>query len=194
MPVQLAPGVQICGAVMLALGLLAGCRASEAPDDALKAIKAPEVARIVPGSEALAGAHIPTVDPATMHEAEIRKALEPGPWCNFRYTTSGKPALAFNVQSDGQASSGVVKLNGRLVVLKPASSAGAAEGNGEFQLAADPVRMAVIPDARNQSIEGSNARRKEANAIFEVGERLKVGYRGYLDCTSEPTTLKGDGR
>jgi hypothetical protein len=128
-----------------------------------------------------------------MHEAEIRKALEPGPWCNFRYTTSGKPVLAFNVQSDGQASSGVVKLNGHLVVLKPASSAGAAEGNGELRLLADPVHMSVIPDARNQAIE-DNARRKEANAIFEVGESLKVGYRGYLDCTSEPMTLQGGGR
>jgi len=176
---------------MVALGLLAGCNANEAPDDALKAIKAPEVARIVPASEALAGAHIPTVDPATMHEAEIREALEPGPRCNFRYTTSGKPVLAFNVQSDGEASSGVVKLNGHLVVLKPASSAGAAEGNGEFRLLADPVHMAVIPDARNQAIESGNARRKEANAMFEVGESLKVAYRGYLDCTAEPTTLKG---
>jgi hypothetical protein len=191
---ELGQGVRIGSAVILALALLAGCNANEAPDDALKAIKAPEVARIVPASEALAGAHIPTVDPATMHEAEIRKALEPGPRCDFRYTSSGKPVLAFNVQSGGEASSGVVKLNGHLVVLKPASSAGAAEGNGEFQLAADPVRMAVIPDARNQSIEGSNARRKEANAIFEVGESLKVGYRGYLDCTSEPTPLKGGGR
>ena len=194
MPVQHGRGVRICSAVMVALALLAGCNANEAPDDALKAIKAPEVARIAPAGEALAGAHIPTVDPATMHEAEIRKALEPGPRCHFRYTTSGKPVLAFNLQSDGEASSGVVKLNGHLVVLKPASSAGVADGNGEFRLLADPVHMAVIPDASNQATEGSNARRKQANAIFEVGESLKVGYRGFLECTSEPTTPKGGMR
>ena len=35
-------------------------------------------------------------------------------------------------------------------------------------------------------------RRKEANAIFEVGQSLRVGYRGYLDCTSEPTKVSDD--
>jgi hypothetical protein len=54
--------------------------------------------------------------------------------------------------------------------------------------------MAVIPDGQEQVIERRKVRRKQANAIFEAGESLKVGYRGYLDCTSEPTPLKGGGR
>jgi hypothetical protein len=89
---------------------------------------------------------------------------------------------------------GLLGVNGHLVIFKLASSAGAAECNGEFQLAADPVRMAVIPDGQEQVIERRKVRRKQANAIFEAGESLKVGYRGYLDCTSEPTPLKGGGR
>jgi hypothetical protein len=177
------------GTPMLALALLVGCAENEVPDDALQSIHAPEVARIVPAKEALAGAHIPTVDPATMHEAEIRKALESGPRCDFRYTTRGNPVLAFTLQRNGEAHAGVVKLNGHLVVLQAASSTGAVDGNGEFLLRADPVQMAVIPDAEKQVIERRNVRREEANALFKVGERLRVGYRGYLDCASEPPTI-----
>jgi hypothetical protein len=56
--------------------------------------------------------------------------------------------------------------------------------------------MTVTPDARVQVVERTNVRRREANATFEVGQSLRVGYRGYLDCSSERTavsTRKGSG-
>ena len=124
-----------------------------------------------------------------MYEAEIRKALDSGPRCDFRYTGRGKPVLAFTLQSAGAAAAGVVKLNGRLIVLKPQSSAGATEGDGEFLLRTGPIQMAVTPDAEEQIIERRNVRRREANLIFQVGQSLQVGYRGYLDCTPQPPTL-----
>jgi hypothetical protein len=189
MIVQFLHSVGTWGTLMLALAVLSACGENEAPDDELQPVKGPEVTRIVPAKQALNGAHVPTLDPATMYEAEIRKALERTPRCDFRYTTGGKPVLAFTLQQNGEASAGVVKLNGHLVVLRPALDAGSTEGNGEFLLAAEPVRMAVIPDANVQIIERRNAQRREANAIFEVGQSLRVGYRGYLDCTSEPPTI-----
>jgi hypothetical protein len=181
---------------VLAVGLLSACGDNQAPDDALTAIKAPEITRIVPAKEALIGAHIPTLDPATMQEAEIRKALEAGPRCDFHYTTRGQPVLAIGLRPDGSTSGGVVKLNGSLIALSPASSPASSNGENGFSLAADPVRMTVTPDARVQVVERTNVRRREANATFEVGQSLRVGYRGYLDCSSERTTVsarKGSG-
>jgi hypothetical protein len=181
---------------VLAVGLLAACGDEQAPDDALTAIKAPEITRIVPTKEALIGAHIPTLDPATMQEAEIRKALEAGPRCEFHYTTRGKPVLAIGLRPDGSTSGGVVKLNGSLIALSPASDSPSSNGDNGFSLAADPIRMTLTPDAGVQVIERPNVRRREANATFEVGQSLRVGYRGYLDCTSEETTgaaRKGGG-
>ena len=46
-------------------------------------------------------------------------------------------------------------------------------------------------------IERGNVRRREANAIFEVEQSLKVGYRGYLDdiaSTDERTMTEHVGR
>ena len=187
-PLQLQ---RACLPLFFAIGLLAGCSEKQAPDDALSAIKAPEIARIVPAKEALSGALIPTLDPATMHEAEIRKALETGRWCTFRYTSAGKPVLAFTLQQNGQAGVGVVKLNGHLVVLETESSTAVADAKGEFVLRADPVQMTVVPDAGERSLGDTNERHKEANARFEVGQELRVGYRGYLECRAEPATKSG---
>jgi len=76
------------------LGLLAGCDGSGAPDDVVEHPRAAEIARIVAAEEALANAVVATLDPHTMSDAEIRKALGTGPRCEFRYTNSGKPVLA----------------------------------------------------------------------------------------------------
>lgn len=172
-------------ALVVALGMLvAGCGDNEAPDDDLSSIRAPEITRIVPASEALAGAHIPSLDPAPMVDAAIRKTVGTGPRCEFRYTTSGNPVLAAAMQPDSTASGGIVKLNGSLVPLSPAPPAGAAGQEGRLLLAADPVRVAVMPAAEAE--EGEGMRRQEATMVFEVGQRLRVGYRGYLDCGAGP--------
>lgn len=159
------------GWALAGLGLLAGCSESDAPDDDLTAIRAPGIARIVPASEAISGAHIPTLDPAPMNDAEILKALGEGPHCEFRYTSTGKPVLAVKARPNG-AAQGVVKLNGHLVVLQSAPAENATV------LEADRVRMTLTPDP-GEKADGSQV---EATSIFEIGNDLRAGYRGYYDC------------
>ncbi|WP_230532409.1 DUF6692 family protein [Microvirga roseola] len=174
-------------ALVAAFGLLvAGCSESEAPDDDLSSIRAPEITRIMPASEALTGAHIPSLDPAPMVDAAIQKALGAGPRCEFRYTTAGRPVLAAGMQPDGTPSGGIVKLNGSLVPLGPVPVDIAAGPEGLLLLAADPVRVAVMPIIDDEAEEREGLRRQEATMIFEVGQELRVGYRGYLDCGSGP--------
>ncbi|MBJ6125470.1 DUF6692 family protein [Microvirga splendida] len=170
----------------LALGLLAGCGDSAAPDDVVNPIRMHDVARILPAEQALAGAHIPTLDPHTMNDAEIEKAIGTGSHCDFRYTSSGRPVLAFGVQPGGAPTRGVVKLNGSLVALTPASATEGAKASGSLLLLADPVRISVAPDAPGEGEDREGARHREASMIFEIGQNLQVGYRGYLDCMPEP--------
>jgi hypothetical protein len=164
----LRPGLAIL------IGLLAGCSEDPAPDDALQAVRPPEVVRIVPAGEAIAGAHIPTLDPSPMNDAEIRKALGGGDRCEFRYTSAGKPVLAVKALPGGAAGDGVVKLNGHLVVLTPVS------GEGGLELHADDLRFRGTPVPGQDSDAG--ARQTEMDVVFEIGDRLTAGYRGYYSC------------
>lgn len=168
------------------IGLLAGCDQAEAPDDATDHPRQPEVARMMPAKDALAGAHIPTLDPATMVEAEIRAAIGAGPRCEFRYTSAGKPILAVSEAPDGSAAAGIVKLNGKMVALTLASTERIGDRAESIQLVAEPVRMTVTPDRGARAEAHLGAQRRVANVVFEVGQELKVGYRGYWDCVSEP--------
>jgi hypothetical protein len=174
--------------LLLALGLLAACTEGEAPDDDLQAIHPPEIARIVPAGEALAGAHVPTLDPSTMNDAEIGKALAAGARCDFRYTSSGRPVLAVRMQPGGDAAGAIVKLNGHLVPLE-ATRADA----GELQMRAEPVHIVIQPDPQEPAKARPGIQRREANMIFEVGKELRAGYRGYLDCGVEPHRQAGGG-
>ncbi|MFC4171624.1 DUF6692 family protein [Microvirga sp. GCM10011540] len=180
-------GRQVRSALAAVLGLLvAGCGESDVPDDDLSAIRAPEITRIVPAPEALAGAHIPSLDPAPVVDAAIQKTVGSGPRCEFRYTGSGKPVLVMAMQPNGMATGGIVKLNGSLVPLSPAPPASATGQGKSLLLAADRVRVAVTPVADGEAEDREGMRRQEANLIFEVGQSLRVGYRGYLDCGSGP--------
>jgi hypothetical protein len=158
----------------VALVAVTGCGERAAPDDETNPVQAAEIARITPANEAIAGAHIPTLDPATLVDAEIEKVLGPGPRCEFRYTSEGRPVLAATARANGEARDGVVKLNGHLVVLGRATP-----GAGELALAADRVRLTVTPEG---AAKAAGARQREADVIFEVGDSLRVGYRGYYRC------------
>lgn len=147
-----------------ALGFLAACGAGEAPDDELAAIHAPQSAELAPAAKALAGAYVPHLDPANMNDAEIRKVLGAGSHCTFGYTSDGKPVLGVQWPASGAGAKGAVKLNGHLVALSGAAK------DGALELSADRVRMTLVP-------EGS-----EAVLLFEVGDELRVGYRGYYTC------------
>jgi hypothetical protein len=148
------------------------------PDDALEEIRAPAVARITPAAEMLEGAHIRTLDPEHLDDAEIRRALGDGTHCLFRYSSAGKPVLAVAEGSEAGQTSGVVKLNGQLVIL-----AGSATEEG-FLLNADRLRMSVRPDG---GLEAASSR-QEADVVLEVGEELTAGYRGYLSCSRQQST------
>jgi hypothetical protein len=173
------PGAQESGApavaLLIALGVLAGCGEDAGPDDVTNPVHSPEIARVLPAGKAIAGAHVAMLDPATMVDAEIDNVLGPDSRCEFRYTSEGRPVLAAKAAAGGEAPAGVVKLNGHLVPLQREAA--------DAQLIAlrsGEVRLTVTPDG---GAPVDDARQREANATFEVGSKLRVGYRGYYRCT-----------
>lgn len=166
--------------LLLAAAPLSGCDGSEAFDDDVRAERPPQIARILPADQAIAGAHIPTLDPHTLKDAEIRLAIGPGPLCSFHYTRSGPPVLA--VRGPPEGGPGVLKVNGNLVELQPA----AAPGSGDrLQLAAAPMRVTLAPAG-----EAASGAWREADMVFEIGDALRVGYRGHVACRPEVTAAR----
>lgn len=165
--------------------LVAACGQDEAPDDALSSGRPPEAARVVPAEEALSGARIATLDPATLHGAEIRSVLGDGPVCLFRYTSTGRPVLAF--PRPGREGRALVKLNGNLVVLsaRPADAGARAEA---LAFAAGRFRVTVSPPPGEAAAGGTS---HAADMTFSVADDLRIGYGGYLGCAPEPS---GSGR
>lgn len=176
-------------AISLALG---GCGESPAPDDAVEAIRPPEIARLKTAQEVLEGAHISTLDPATMFDAEIHRTLGAGPRCSFRYTQAGKPVLALTPRPDNAARGGVLKLNGSLIALdliaqQTTPAAPNLAPPNTVALGAGPIRVEIRPVTGEPADITIGTGRQEAVMIFEIADSLRIGYRGYLDCTS------GDG-
>lgn len=165
------------------------CAESEAPDDETNPARSSEISRIVPAEEALAGAHIPTLDPATMNGAEIAKVLGPRPHCEFRYTSSGKPVLALKPSSASGPAGGVLKLNGSLIQLNPLNTT-ASKTQNTIIMASGPVRAHLTPISPGQ-LEGRPSERRELNLVLEIDTRLRVGYRGYFNCLPAPATTSG---
>jgi len=124
-------------AVIAVISLAAGCEESAAPDDEIVPARTHEIARTLPAEQALANAHIPTIDPAMMNDAETRKVLGTNRYCEFRYASGGRPVLAWG-QEAGAADDGVVKLNGSLVPLTAESS------DKALTLVDDGVRATVL--------------------------------------------------
>lgn len=58
-------------------------------------------------------------------------------------------------------------------------------------LAAGPVRVTVTPDPGEGTEGRDGLRRRAADMVFEVGESLRVGCRGYLGCGTRPTGPAG---
>ena len=153
------------------LAVLAGC-GSEAPGDKANPIDPSQISRIVPAQQALSTSDIGTLDPHTMNDAEISKALGEGAFCDFRYVSDGDPVLAWKSQPSEAHGSAVVKLNGVLVALQ-----GDPARTNTFK--ADEIRLELTSkDARRDNSEQP----QNAKLLFEVGERLKVGYDGYVVC------------
>jgi hypothetical protein len=157
--------------VGLALAAASGCSASDAPDDAVDPARAEAAPRIASAGEALAGAYLPHVDPMTLDDAEVHKIIGPGAYCEFRYTSSGRPVLGWRVPSDAAPAGAVVKLNGALVGLQPSSA------SGSTRFADGEVALTLTPPAGTR-LSGT----REARLVFAVGDRLEVGYVGYAAC------------
>lgn len=134
--------------------------------------------RIVEARAALSGADFPSVDPHTMNDAEIGKVIGAGPFCAFRYTSTGSPVLAFSPQASGSRLSGIVKLNGSLVPLH-----GNARRDG-IALFADEVRITLELEDERGRRSAPAAQPIAAQMVFRVGERLRVGYDGYYACVA----------
>lgn len=179
----LAPLTSKLVGALLVLALASACGQSEAPGDA--ASHAPDIVRVKAADQALEGAQVSTLDPATMHDAEIRQVVGAGAHCTFRYTSSGKPVVVVALDPGGRPATGVIKLNGSLVALK-AEQAPAVLNPGEFALVAQPLRVRLHADPQAAAAARPAGSRVEAAMVFEVGQQLKVGYGGYLECRSAP--------
>ena len=85
-------------------------------DNAAPGVSAPDqpvepATRLVSGTTAVEHAFVPTIDPATMTDADIARVVPTARRCTFKYTEDSDPVLA----TDGAR--GVVKINGDLVAL-----------------------------------------------------------------------------
>ena len=155
--------------LLLALGALA---APAACDNSASRVEAPPKAmalapELASGAAAVEHAYVPTIDPATMTDAEIAQVVPAARRCAFRYTRNSDPVLA----TDGTR--GVVKVNGDLVALSPARTGDPARGGA---LSADDLRLTVRPLPDEDT--------GEADVRFEVasGPGLRVDYRGFYRC------------
>ena len=122
----------------------------------------------MPVKEAIDGAHVPFLDPAGTDDAEIRK----GP----RDAAALRVPLHLDRRSGAGRGDGARRhpdrgLEGDLARLDRVDS-GAPEG--EIHLAAGEARAALRP---------LTAEAGEADVVFAVGDELRAGYRGFLDCT-----------
>lgn len=165
--------------------LAAGCADRNAPDDQVTGPRSHETAKIVPAQQVLAGAHVPTLDPHTMAEAEVSKVIGSGPRCEFRYTNAGSAAVGIETS----ANNGVIKLNGSIIALSPVVPADKARQAHTTVLAADPIRIEVQADAGQGWEPLPGVRRREATMTFKVADDLRVDYRGYVDCSSKPIRI-----
>lgn len=172
--------------LLVGLLLLTAC-GDPAPGEGIeKKNSAETMPEIVPAAEAIRTAAIPTIDLHTMDEAEYEKILAKAQRCRFLYTSGGGPVLAASA-AGGKPATGVVKIHGKLVELKAerVTSFDALLNGATF--VADGIRVQVIPDA-DESFELHDGRtQREADAILELEQGLKVGYRGWYACEQETT-------
>jgi hypothetical protein len=155
---------------------LTACSDEMSPGDQLNFVPTPIVPRVVSAYEALDGAYVPEIDPATMSDVEVVRALGSTAFCSFRYMSTGNAVLAVAPQAGADSADGVVKLNGSLVLLKREAN------EHSLTLAAERVQLSMTFEDSRTTIAPADARPREAKLIFEIGQRLRVGYLGYYGC------------
>ncbi|MCF6369958.1 DUF6692 family protein [Rhizobium halophilum] len=152
-------------ALVAAATLLSAC-GDDVADDVLDPRSGHQVATVVPASAAIANAVIGALDPATMVDAEMQKVLGGPATCSFHYTSFGQPVAALRADSNDEPASGVVKLNGHLIEMQTTRA------EDSINMTAGDIRLAIAPQGDGE----------EAKMVFEIGQDMKVGYRGYYRC------------
>lgn len=142
-----------------------------------------ESPEIVSLQEALNTPDIAAMDPGPMNDAEADRALEPAPGCEFSRTAEGHPILVARApEREAGFADGVMKLNGKLVLLRSRSEGGFEALLGGPVMAADGVSMSVMPVADEDWDVEDGMRRRKADLVFELDQGLTVGYRGFYAC------------
>jgi len=159
--------------------LLSAC-GDPAPEEGMEKPPMKGPAPVVVGAkEAVQLPDIPTIDPQTLDEAEVRKVLGAGPYCSFAYTAESSPITAFGDPGQGAAAGkGMVKIHGRLVEL----SAQRAEA-GTIGLIAEGMKLDINIVEPSGQDDMNATERREADMHFELEQGLRVGYRGWYSCT-----------
>ena len=118
-----------------------------------------------------------------MNEAEVDSALEPGSGCEFSRAAEGDPILVARAPADETGlANGVMKLNGKLVVLRSQPQDGFEALLAGPVMAADGVSMSVLPVPDEDMEIEDGMRRRTADLVFELEQGLTVGYRGVYSC------------
>ncbi|MBB4054067.1 hypothetical protein GGR20_003743 [Devosia subaequoris] len=173
-----SPRIHPALALLAVTVLLTGCSRNDAADDAVNPRVGSSVARLVSAAEILAGANIPTLDPHTMADAQIKEIIGAGPRCAFHYTSSGDPVLGTAREPAQDVPAGVVMLNGNLVALQSAPA------EAGLVLVADEIRF-TITSGNGDSTTPSPSSMEDATLVMHIGDQLTVGYRGYYGCAEE---------
>ena len=144
--------------------------------------KTPEVVSL---QEALSSPNIATLDLEPMNEAEVDSALQPGQGCEFSLAAEGDPVLvARGPAEEADLETGVMKLNGKLVLLQSQSQDGSEASPAGLVMAGQGVRMSVKPVSDEETEIEDGVRRREADLVFELDQGLTVGYRGFYSCNA----------
>ncbi|MEO4043665.1 DUF6692 family protein [Hoeflea sp. CAU 1731] len=121
-------------------------------------------ARVGTVEDALNNTLISTLDPSPVTAEEAAEIVTSGEKCRFNRSPETDPVLW--AAQDG--SNGAMKLNGVIIPL---------ESNGvQGSLSAQGVRMTVRPLGENADW------RSDAELVFQLDQRLSVGYRGFYEC------------
>lgn len=142
---------------------------------------------VVSASEAIQNPDVTTIDLQTMEEAEFEKVVPIGPRCSFAYTAKSPPVFASGIAAEGNTAQGAIKVHGKLIqVTAQAVNNFEALVDGAL-FTADGLKVEVTPHPNEGAKEHQGKRRWPANAILELEQGLKVGYRGWYTCGSEKT-------
>lgn len=167
---------------LLTVSLLVAACGDPAPGEGVEKKPSTRVMpEVVSAAEAIQIAHVSTIDLHTMDEAEYEKVIPQGPHCTFLYSAEGGPVLAAGMK--GGTAAGVVKIHGKLVELEAdnVTSYDALSSSGA-RFSTDKLRVHLIPDPDEDFAQDDGRMQREADAVLEIGQQLKVGYRGWYVC------------